>query len=135
MNIVCLTGRPTTDPLVIETSTGTKVVKYTLAVQRRKITDGQNTADFISCTAFGKVGDFAQHYIKKGMRIGVVGRIQSGSYDKDGTRHYTQEVIVSSHEFLENKRTATEIAPPSEELVAPAPPVELGDDCDEELPF
>lgn len=137
LNHVCLTGRPTADPIVIDTANGAKVVKYTLAVQRRKTSDGQNAADFISCTAFGRIGDFAEKYVKKGMRIGIEGRIQTGSYDKDGVRHYTVEVIVSNHEFLENKKPLAESVLPSEDLAvaAPVPPVELDDGSDKELPF
>lgn len=101
MNKVSLTGRTTKD---IETkyTTGNKplaVAKFTLAVNRRK----KDEADFISCTAFGKTAEVMEKYVKKGNRIGVVGHIQTGSYEKDGRRIYTSDVIVDEMEFLESK--------------------------------
>lgn len=139
MNIVCLTGRLTADPVVMATKEGTKVAKYRLAVsrsRRRGATDpNQPDADFVTCTTFGRVADFAETYLKKGMKIGVTGRLQTGSYEKDGIRRYTAEVIVQSHEFLEAKRNTASAAP------APAPEEDIShyvladDDDDEKLPF
>ena len=131
MNIVTLSGRLTSDPVVITTNKDSKVTKYTLAVQRsRHSADGkQPTADFVSCTAFGRVADFAAAYLHKGMKIAVVGRLQTGSYEKDGVRRYTTEVIAQSHEFLEPRRAAVA------DTTTPDTPQEQPDEAEEQLPF
>lgn len=103
MNQVILIGRLTRD---VDTRTAgeTKVARYTLAVDRRFKRDGEQTADFIPCVVFGKGAEFAEKYLKKGMKVAVTGRIQTGSYtNKDGNKVYTTEVIVESQEFVEKK--------------------------------
>ena len=132
MNNVVLTGRLVADPVVVTSNKDTKVTKYTLAVQRsHRHADGkQPTADFVSCTTFGRVAEFAICYLRKGMKIGIVGRLQSGSYEKDGVRRYTTEVIVRTHEFLESKRVAI-----TESTESDAPQEFSSDDGDEKLPF
>lgn len=106
MNRVILMGRIVRDPDVRYTS-GEKpmaVARYTLAVDRKFKRDGEQTADFISCVAFGKQGQFAENYLHQGMKMVVVGRIQTGSYtNKDGQRVYTTDVVVEEHEFAESK--------------------------------
>lgn len=102
MNKSILIGRLTRDPDVYEGENG-PVVKYTLAVDRYK-----EGADFIRCVAFGKGGAFARDYLKKGTKIAVTGRIQTGSYtNKEGQTVNTCEVIVENHEFCESKKTET----------------------------
>lgn len=107
MNETILTGRLTTDPDVKYT-TGQEpmaIAMYTLAVQRDfKNKDGKYEADFIRCKAFGKRGEFAEKYLHKGIKIMVKGRLQSGSYDKDGQKHYTTDLIVDKHEFCESRK-------------------------------
>ena len=107
MNEVVLAGRLTTDPEVKYT-TGQEpmaIAMYTLAVQRDfKNKDGKYEADFIRCKAFGKRGEFAEKYLHKGIKIMVKGRLQSGSYDKDGQKHYTTDLIVDKHEFCESRK-------------------------------
>ncbi len=106
MNIVVLMGRLTRDPEV-RYSTGENqlaIARYTLAVDRRFRRDGEQTADFISCVAFGRAAEFAEKYLKQGTRITVSGRIQTGSYtNKDGNKVYTTEVVVDNQEFAESK--------------------------------
>ena len=114
MNRVALTGRLTRDPEVRYTQ-GTEpmaVARYTLAVDRdHKNEDGTRTADFISCVAFGKRGEFVEKYLTKGMKIAVEGRIQTGSYtNKDNQKVYTTDVVVERHEFCESKRDAAPAA-------------------------
>lgn len=107
MNRVCLCGRLTKDPDVRYTQGAEQmaIARYTLAVDRRK--KGENSADFISCVSFGKSGEFAEKYLKKGMKILVEGRIQTGSYtNKDGKKIYTTDVVVESTEFAESKNSA-----------------------------
>ena len=106
MNKVILMGRLTRDPMV-RYSQGEKpmaVARYTLAVDRRFKREGEPTADFISCVAFGKQGEFAEKYLRKGTKIAVSGRIQTGSYtNRDGVKVYTTDVIVEDQEFAESK--------------------------------
>lgn len=99
MNHVTLIGRLTRDPDVRATQDGMVIARYTLAVDRRT---KDKTTDFISCVAFGKSGEFAERYLKQGTKIAISGRIQTGSYQRqDGTKAYTTDVVVESHEFCE----------------------------------
>ena len=112
MNKVILMGRLTRDPIVrySEDKDGDQmaVARYTLAVDRRR--KGQeNEADFISCVAFGRGGQFAEKYLHQGTKICVSGRIQTGSYtNKDGQKVYTTDVVVEDLEFAESRRAAAE---------------------------
>lgn len=111
MNKVILMGRLTKDP-DIRQSQGAEpvtIARYTLAVDRRmKRQDGQQAADFISCVAFGKAGEFAEKYLHKGTKICVSGRIQTGSYTRqDGTKVYTTDVVVEDQEFAESRNAQT----------------------------
>lgn len=101
-----LIGRLTADPEIRQTNSGKTVASYRLAVDRNVKTEGQPEADFINCTAWGKTGEFAEKYLHKGMKIAVEGRIQTGSYEKDGQKHYTTDIIVDRHEFCESKRSS-----------------------------
>lgn len=79
------------------------ITRYTLAVDRKFKRDGEPSADFINCIAFGKAGEFAEKYFRKGMKVAIVGRIQTGSYEKDGHKVYTTDIIVEEQEFAESK--------------------------------
>ena len=107
MNKVVLMGRLTRDPDIRWSQSNPElcIARYTLAVDRRqKKQDGQQAADFISCVALGKAGEFAEKYLHKGTKICISGRIQTGSYERqDGTKVYTTDVIVEEHEFAESK--------------------------------
>ena len=98
MNKVILMGRLTRDPEIrySQGEQSTAVARYTIAVDRRFRRDGdQQTADFINCVAFGRQGEFAEKYFRKGIKIAITGRIQTGSYtNKDGQRVYTTDVVV-----------------------------------------
>ena len=112
MNKVILMGRLTRDPEVrySQGENATAVARYTLAVDRRVSRNNQNgeqTADFIQCVAFGRSGEFAEKYFRKGMKVLVTGRIQTGSYtNKDGQRVYTTDVVVEDQEFAESKNAS-----------------------------
>ena len=111
MNKVILLGRLTRDPEIRYSQNGSEqscVAKYTLAVDRRgKKVEGQQSADFISCVAFGKAGEFAEKYFKQGTKIAVTGRIQTGSYtNKEGQKVYTTDVVVEEQEFAESKASS-----------------------------
>ena len=111
MNIVVLMGRLTRDPEV-RYSAGENplaIARYTLAVDRRFRRDGEQSADFISCVAFGKAAEFAEKYFHQGIRITVSGRIQTGSYtNKDGQKVYTTDVVAEDQEFAESKNASSE---------------------------
>jgi len=102
MNKCCLIGRLTRDPEVRYTNDNLCIARYTLAVDR-KFTKGEET-DFIPCIAFGKAGEHAEKYYRKGLKVAVVGRIQTGSYtNKDGQKVYTTDVVIEDQEFAESK--------------------------------
>lgn len=101
MNNVSLTGRMVRDPEIRYTDGGVSIARFTVAVNRRKKDD---PADFISCIAFSKTAELIEKYFHKGMRIGLNGRIQTGSYtNKEGKKVYTTDVIAEQVEFLDSK--------------------------------
>ena len=109
MNKVILMGRLTRDPEVRYSAgeNALAIARYTLAVDRRFRRDGEASADFISCVAFGRQGEFAEKYLHQGTKIAITGRIQTGSYtNKDGQRVYTTDVVVEEQEFAESKSSA-----------------------------
>lgn len=146
MNKVILMGRLTRDPEVrySQGEQATAIARYTLAVDRRFRRDGdQQTADFIGCVAFGRLGEFAEKYLRKGTKVVVTGRIQTGSYtNKDGQRVYTTDVVVEECEFAESKNSGsgdnsgfTPADRPSPSSAAGDGFMNIPDGIDEELPF
>lgn len=124
MNKVVLMGRLTKDP-DIRYSQGNKptcVARYTLAVNRKyKQQDGQS-ADFISCIALGRNGEFAEKYLKQGIKVVISGRIQTGSYNnREGQKVYTTDVVVEEQEFAESKSANESLSTPSQPQAQPAP--------------
>ena len=113
MNKVILMGRLTRDPEVRYTQGDNSmcIARYTLAVDRRfnrNAGNDGNNADFIPCVAFGRSGEFAEKYLKKGTKMAITGRIQTGSYtNKDGVKVYTTEVVVEDQEFAESKNASS----------------------------
>ena len=143
MNKVQLVGRLTRDPEIrySQGENATATARFSVAVNRRfKNSDGNYDADFINCVAFGKSAEFVEKYFKKGMAIGLTGRIQTGSYtNKDGQKVYTTDVVVEETEFVESKgasntdnsnssRTTPSVSNNSDFVNIP-------DGVDEELPF
>ena len=111
MNKVILIGRLTKDPEVRYTQGQEQmaIARYTLAVDRRSRRDAEQTADFISCIAFGKNGEFAEMYLRKGTKIAISGHIQTGSYtNKDGAKVYTTDVVIDEQEFAERKNNSND---------------------------
>ena len=98
MNKVILMGRLTKDPDIRYSNDNKAVAKYTLAVDGYK-----DETDFLNCVAFGKSAEFAEKYLHKGIKILVVGRIQTGSYEKEGRKFYTTDIVVESQAFCESK--------------------------------
>ena len=152
MNKVILMGRLTRDPEVrySQGDSASAVARYTLAVDRRFKRDGEASADFINCVVFGKQAEFAERYLRQGVKIAVTGRIQTGSYtNRDGQKVYTTDVVIEEQEFAESKGASASNgagyqnngyqAAPSP---SPAPRADIGDGfmnipdgIDEELPF
>jgi single-strand DNA-binding protein len=136
MNKIILIGRLTKDPDVRYThgEQSTAIARYSLAVDRKFKKEGEPDADFINCVAFGRSGEFAEKYLRKGTKIAVVGRIQTGRYtNKDGQKVYTTDVIVEEQEFAESKASVgntQQAAPTSKDGFMSIP-----DGLDEELPF
>jgi len=140
MNKVILMGRLTRDPEV-RYSQGEKpmaVARYTLAVDKRFKREGEATADFLSCVAFGKPAEFAEKYFRQGVKLVVTGHLQTGSYvNKDGIKVYTTDVVVEDQEFAESKKSGD-----GDHSAAPEPMptdengfMNIPDGIDEELPF
>lgn len=137
MNKVILMGRLTRDPEVRYTS-GEKpvaVARYLLAVERRFKREGEATADFIRCVAFGKNAEFAERYFYQGIKIVICGRLQTGSYtNQEGQKIYTMDVVVEEQDFAQSKEAArNENHENSEEGGDTF--MDIPDDLDEELPF
>lgn len=139
MNKVILMGRLTRDPEVrySQGENATAIARYSLAVDRRFKKEGEQSADFIGCVAFGKLGEFAEKYLRKGTKVVVTGRIQTGSYtNKDGQKVYTTDVVVEECEFAESKNSGSgSDHAPSPSSAAGDGFMNIPDGIDEELPF
>ena len=104
MNKVILIGRLTRDPEIRTAQDGLTIARYSLAIDRQT---KEKQADFFRCVTFGKNAEFVERYLKKGTKVAVTGRLQSGSYtDRDGRKVYTVEVVTENHEFVESKAAA-----------------------------
>ena len=149
MNKVALMGRLVRDP-DIRYSNGenaTAVARFTLAVDRRFKRDGEQNADFINCISFGKSAEFAEKYLRKGIKLVVTGRIQTGSYtNRDGNKVYTTDVVVEEQEFAESKKVSEANSGSGQSsqnsrqsMNTPEPSsdgfMSIPDGIDEELPF
>lgn len=149
MNKVILMGRLTRDPEIrySQGEQATAVARYTLAVDRRfsrnNGADNQQTADFIGCVAFGRSAEFAEKYFRKGLKIVVTGRIQTGSYtNREGQKVYTTDVVVEDQEFAESKNASSQNIDgfaPVDNRPSPSAAgdgfMNIPDGIDEELPF
>lgn len=149
MNKVILMGRLTRDPDIRYTNGDDPmcIARYTLAVDRMgPKKEGQTNADFIPCVAFKKQGEFIEKYAKKGTKLAVVGRIQTGSYtNRDGVKVYTTEVMIESQEFAESKGTGQQnnvsdnVGDNQSNVTTPQDAMDgfmnIPDGIDEELPF
>lgn len=130
MNKCIIMGRLTADPEYSERGE-TKISRYTLAVDRRfSKEDGTREADFLRIVTFGKAAEFTRQYLTKGMKILVTGRIQTSSYEKDGHKFYSTDIIAEDQEFCEPKKNGDTPAPVDEDGFMNVPEA-----IDEELPF
>lgn len=134
MNKCMFIGRLVRDPDVRYAQTGNEsmcVARFTLAVDRRT---NKNEADFLSCVAFGKNGEFIEKHLKKGVKIGLVGRIQTGSYtNKEGRKVYTTDVVVEETTFCEKKADGSSEG--SSEALQEEGFMNIPDNIDDEVPF
>ena len=131
MNKVILIGRLTRDPEIRTAQDGLTIARYSLAIDRQT---KEKQADFFRCVTFGKNAEFVERYLKKGTKVAVTGRLQSGSYtDRDGRKVYTVEVVTENHEFVESKAVAER----NEQQIETSADgfMNIPDGIDEELPF
>ena len=144
MNNISLVGRLVRDPEVrYGQNESVSVAKFSLAVERKWKRDGEPTVDFINCTVFGKSAEFTEKYFRKGMRVAITGRIQTGSYkNKDGQTVFTTEIIVESQEIAQSKSESNESSTASNAEAGKSPYGSSGDDfmsipegTEDELPF
>ena len=140
MNKVILMGRLCAEPEIrySQNDNQTAVARYRLAVDRIFKREGDQTADFIPCVAFGKAAQFAEYYLHRGTKIAIVGRIQTGSYtNKDGQKVYTTDVIIENQEFAESKNASGNNGggAPQPQSTDPDGFMSIPDGIDEELPF
>lgn len=135
MNQAIICGRLVRDPEIRYTNgeEAKAVAKYTIAVDRMK----DKEADFISCVAFGKSAEFAEKYFRKGQRVLISGRIQTGSYtNKDGQKVYTTDVLIATQEFADGKGAGQTSSRPSSSNASADGFMNIPDGVDDEgLPF
>lgn len=132
MNYVFISGRVTRD---IELKYGAQsqmaVARFSLACDRGKDKDGNNKgADFISCVAFGRTAENLEKFSGKGLRLSVIGHIQTGNYEKDGKKYYTTDVVVDRTEITDWK-DGNQTQQPPQEPYAPEGFAEI----DQDIPF
>ncbi len=131
MNVVVLVGRLTRDPELAYTANGKPKTAFNLAVDRKfKNANGEKEADFIRCVAWGKLAETIANNLSKGRRIGVEGRLNTYSYEKDGRTVYVTEVVLSGMEFLDKKQESNDRSSQEED-----PSYFPEDDGLEEVPF
>lgn len=137
MNKVILIGRLTKDPELTTTQNDVKRCGFTLAVDRRFTDkDGNRQADFISCTAWRSTAEFIGKYFGKGKKIGIVGSLQSRTYDaQDGTKRYVTEVNVDEAEFVESKAAESSAQQPAPYTPGHAEAAMTEEELDDQLPF
>ena len=150
MNMVILTGNLVRDPEKSFTNSNMAVTRFTIAVNRFTRKEGGDTADFIRVTAFDKQAELVEKYLRKGSKVGVEGRIQTGSYEKDGKKVYTTDVIANRVEFLDSRRDSESggyggqfadraesgfPAPPKQEDAPALPPDGFAELDDDDMPF
>lgn len=144
MNHVNLMGRICKDPETrySQNNTSMAVTRFTVACDRKFKKEGEQTADFINCISFGKCAEIVDKYFKKGMRIALDGRIQTGSYtNKDGKKVYTTDIVAESVEFCESKGAsvnADDVPEPPTNNAPSAPSnsfMDIPENIEDDLPF
>lgn len=143
MNSVQLIGRLTRDPEVrYGASSQTAVARFSIAIDRGRDRDGNDRgADFPNIVCFGKTAELVEKYVGKGRLVGITGRIQTGSYEKDGRKVYTTEVLADRVEFLdrgdkaEGGQSSGGYGAPAQQSSGPAIPEGFSQLTDDDIPF
>ena len=131
MNIITLVGRPGKEPEAKTTPNGNKVVTISLGVDRRG-KDNKKETDWIDCQAWGKTGDFVEGYVKKGERVGIVGSLQTRTWEaQDGSNRKAYFVVIDKVEMMGDRRDS---AAPVVQAKTPSAPVQT-EEVGGELPF
>ena len=126
MNIIALSGRLTKDPELKSGQSGKVYARFTLAVDRPM---QKGEADFINCVAFGKTAELIEEYLKKGRKVGIVGRLQMSKYEVNGEKRTSYDVVVDTIDFLESRNTN------QVEEVATSETQEVNNSDDDGFPF
>lgn len=139
MNNCSFIGRLVRDPETryAQGDQGMAITRYTIAVDRAVKREGQPTADFIMCVAFGKSGEWAGKYFRKGQRVGVTGRLETGSYKgRDGNTVYTWNIAVTGQDFADSKQESPAPCQSYAQPPAPAPaPQQQAIDPEDFVPY
>ena len=132
MNKCILVGNLARDPELTTTSNGVAVCRFSIAVSRRYAnSDGERETDFLNIVVWRNLGENCHKFLKKGSKVGIVGNIQSRSYDAtDGTKRYVTEIVAEEVEFLSTKSQDGDAPKTSNEEVAKIQPID-----DDGLPF
>ena len=134
MNTIIIMGRFTRDPEIRYSQDNKPIARVSIAVDRRFKQEGQPEADFFNLVGFGKTAEFIEKYFHKGMKAVVAGELRNNNYTgKDGTKYYTDDIIISSIEFAESKK-ADNLTPVDDNSDNPFT-VNVPEGIDEELPF
>ena len=133
MNTVQLTGRLTKDPDVRYTPQGTGVARFSIAINRGKDKDGKDLgADYPTIVCFAKTAEIVEKYVKKGMMVGITGKLTTSSYEKDGKKYYSTDVTASRVEFMESKKETPE---DHKKIETPEDVYSFARLSDEDIPF
>lgn len=137
INKVILVGRISNDITINKSQSGTSMCNFSIAVDRYMGKDKEKATDFIRCTAFGSTADILGKYAGKGKQVAVEGNIKTGSYEKDGVKHYTQDVQIDKVELLGGKSdgNATQPAQAAPTPAAETTPVASEETSNEDIPF
>lgn len=129
MNAIHLMGRLTASPEVTSSASGTTIARFTVAVDRRFAKEGQQKTDFFNCSAFGKLAEFVEKYLKKGTKVVLSGEMRLDTVQKDGKNVTYPKVAVNEIEFAESKKTDSGEAKTENDFLS------IPDGLVEELPF
>ena len=137
INKVILVGRISNDITINKSQSGTSMCNFSIAVDRYMGKDKEKATDFIRCTAFGSTADILGKYAGKGKQVAVEGNIKTGSYEKDGVKHYTQDVQIDKVELLGGKSDGNATQPAQATLTPAAEtnPAASEETSNEDIPF
>ena len=145
MNKVIIMGNLGQDPDTRYMPSGTAVANLSVATNRswknKDTGEREDETSWHRCVAFGKTAETLAEHFTKGRKILIEGRLRYGSYEKDGVKHYTTEIVIERWEFVEKKGTGDSRPHPAGEQSTSAPPPPADDDpgpqeeFDDDIPF